>query len=215
VAIRVLIVEDDNLTRLTLSSTLDISDSVAVKAAATSADALEVEKTFRPHAALIDLDLGVGPSGLDLAGALRRHNPEVGIVFLTSYEDPRLVSGAGHQLPAGSQYLIKKHIQSVDQILSAVHQSLYSRKVTSVGELAMTEFGKLTNAQVETLRLVAQGLSNIQIADTLGVNEKAIEQQVTRIARRLGVSREDGKNTRVGIARAYFLLTGSPSNNAN
>lgn len=212
--IRVLVVEDDSLTRLTLSSTLDTDESVAVEASPTSAEALDLQVRFRPHAALIDLDLGIGPSGLDLSSALRRHNPEIGIVFLTSYEDPRLVSSAGQQLPAGSQYLIKKHIQSVDQIMSAINQSLSSRKVTSVGELASAQYGKLTNSQIETLRLVAEGLSNAQIAELLAVNEKAIEQQITRIAQRLGISREDGKNTRVGIARAYFHLTGATTNNA-
>ena len=212
--IRVLVVEDDSLTRLTLSSTLAASSSVSIKATATAAEALEMQTIFRPHAALIDLDLGVGPSGLDLSSALRRHDSGIGIVFLTSYEDPRLISSSGHQLPAGCQYLIKKHIESIGQILSAIDESLTSRKVTTVGELVRAQYGKLTNSQVETLRLVAEGLSNAQIAEVMGVNEKAIEQQITRIAQRLGVSREDGKNTRVGIARAYFRLAGSSGNYA-
>lgn len=206
---RLLIVEDDTLTRLTLETTVRAHGINDVVGASTAADAIARQTELRPSAAIIDLDLGVGPTGVDVAAALRRHNPDIGIVLLTSYEDPRLLTSPGQQLPAGCQYLLKKNIDTMDQILEALEKSLTSKKVTRVAELSPSPFGRLTNSQIETLRFVAEGHSNAHIAATMGVNEKAVEQQITRIAARLGVKREEGKNTRVGIARAYFRLRGA------
>ena len=58
--------------------------------------------------------------GRDVAQALRRQNPSVGLVFLTSFDDPRLLSANLPQLPGNSQYLTKSAIGDVDQLVKAV-----------------------------------------------------------------------------------------------
>lgn len=206
--LRVLVIEDDAFTRLTLTSTLDTGGYAAVYGASSSPEALDIQRQVSPDVALVDLDLGAGPTGIDLAGALRRADPGIGIVFLTSFDDPRLVASPHQQMPAGAQYLVKKNVVSVEVIDQAITESLRSRKVTRVDQVSAGPFGKLTNAQVQTLRLVAQGMSNKMISQELGVTEKAVEQQISRIATRLGVDRHHGSNTRIGIAKAYFRHSG-------
>ena len=67
----------------------------------------------------------------------------------------------------------------------------------------------LSDAQVETLRLLAYGLSNEEIARARFVTLKGVEQSVRRIAEALGVDRKSGSNLRVALAREYFKMTGA------
>ena len=59
------------------------------------------------------------------------------------------------------------------------------------------------------MRLVAQGLSNAEIARLRVVSERAVEQTVNRIARSLGCGNDSSVNSRAQIVRAYYELTGS------
>lgn len=95
----ILIVEDDNFARMALTETLTRHGMRVVGACSTAAQALKIHREKRPRAALLDLDLGRGPTGIDAAAAMRRDNPAVGIVFLTSYRDPRLVASRGQKPP--------------------------------------------------------------------------------------------------------------------
>ena len=80
----VLVVEDDTLTRSLLVSVLKTHGITIAAESANVADALRDLGSQRIDAALLDLDLGPGPSGLDLAVELRHRDPEVGLVLLTS-----------------------------------------------------------------------------------------------------------------------------------
>jgi DNA-binding NarL/FixJ family response regulator len=85
------ICEDDSFTRFTLAAALAFADVQVVFSAADAASAIAEAKVDMPHAAVIDLHLGSGPNGVDLARSLRKLSPEIGIVFLTSFETPRLL----------------------------------------------------------------------------------------------------------------------------
>ena len=71
------------------------------------------------------------------------------------------------------------------------------------------EASGLTDAQVDTLRLLAAGLSNAEIARARFVTEKSVEQAIARAAKRLGVVATTSVNQRVSLARAYFRLIGA------
>ena len=98
---RVLLVDDDEFTRFLLVRALasfGYDEAVACDGAPAAVVAAE---TLRPHVAILDLDLGPGPSGIDLAHALRRKQPDLAIILLTSFEDPRLLVGSA-ALPSGT-----------------------------------------------------------------------------------------------------------------
>jgi DNA-binding NarL/FixJ family response regulator len=204
----VLVLEDDDFTRMTLASTLTMAGISVVAECATASDALTQLAKHRPQVALVDLDLGRGPTGLDVARVLRREEPRIGIVFLTSYRDPRLVANPRHSPPSGSQYVVKKNVTSIDVLLDAITQSLTSRKTSRFLPSADSDFGRLTKSQIDALRLVADGLSNAEIARRLSITERAVEQKIARIAKRLEIGRELDRNLRVSIARAYFRESG-------
>jgi DNA-binding NarL/FixJ family response regulator len=204
----VLVLEDDDFTRINLVSTLTLNGLSVVAGCKTAAEAIAEHSKWVPAAALLDLDLGRGPTGLDVAQALRRTNPAVGIVFLTSYRDPRLIATPGTLVPAGAQYLVKTSITSADILTRTIHTSLSARRVTQLAPSSVSDFGRLTSGQVETLRLVAEGFSNSEIAKKRSITERAVEQKIARIAMRLGIERDIDRNLRVSIARAYFREIG-------
>ena len=65
---------------------------------------------------MLDLDLGVGASGIDVAIALREKNSKIGIVFLTTYKDPRLINSNMPSLPEGAIFLNKLEMNSTAKI---------------------------------------------------------------------------------------------------
>ena len=67
----------------------------------------------------------------------------------------------------------------------------------------------LTDSQLETMRLIARGLSNAEIAKIRGVNEKSVEQTISRLIANLHLPSGPDKNQRVQISRLYFEKTGS------
>ena len=80
----VLLVEDDVFTRSTLSAAL-VGANFEVKAQVGKAsDAIDAVKRFSIDVAIIDLDLGAGATGIDIAIALREHNPIIGIIIFPS-----------------------------------------------------------------------------------------------------------------------------------
>lgn len=204
-ATRVLLVEDEAFTRATLGAALERHGLEVVATAHDARTAAEVSERADFDAAVLDLDLGPGPTGIDIAQALRRMRPDVGIVILTSFVDPRLLSSSLRNLPSGANYVVKQSLETLDLLVAAVNGSL-TRDGVDVLDTTITG---LTDAQIDTLRLLAAGLSNAEIARIRVVTEKTVEQSIARSARRLGVTATSDVNQRVALAREYFRLTGS------
>lgn len=208
--ISVLVVEDDAFTRSTLVAALEFEGFDVLGPAEGAAAAVASFNRHNHDVILADLDLGIGPSGLELAWLLRKSKPELGIVFLTSFEDPRLHRSASDQLPIGSRYLIKQDLADRSQISQALRFSVSEgRRIASSARPAGTKTAQLnlTNTQIETLKLVSAGFSNHEIAKQRFVSEKAVEQTIKRLLGKFEIS-ADGKNQRVELTKAYLRLTG-------
>lgn len=203
---RVLLVEDEPFARTMLTTTLQALGIEVAAACGSSSDALEAARSLTIEVALLDLDLGPGPSGIDVAYALRERDAHVGLVFLTSFTDPRIKDPRERPLPAGSRYVVKSRLEDGEVlrtvILDARRDPLRAMPVPA-GRHGLTE------QQVEVLRLIAAGRSNADIAAERGVTEKAVERLVQRTLDALAVDRASG-NVRVLAARAYAQLSGKP-----
>lgn len=203
----VLVVEDDNLTRITLASSLKAVGIDTVHTAASVAEAVEIAQKILPSTALIDLHLGQGPTGLDLARQLRAQNSRIGIVILTSYKDPRLLGENPDFIPAGTRYLQKSDITDISVVTQALAASPHAHTLRAKTESSGIG-AKLTQTQLEILKLIAEGHSNTEIARRRGVTEKAIEGSISRLAQKLGLEKDSASNQRVHIARVYFRALG-------
>jgi two-component system invasion response regulator UvrY len=206
----VIVVEDDAFTRLSLVAALSASGLRVVYDTDNAGDALTKAELLLPHAAILDLHLGRGPTGIDVARSLRRHNPRVGIVLLTSFDDPRLLGENLPSPPAGTQYLTKRSVTSIDTVVQAVGASVRARNV-SPAITHTSPLEKLTGVQIETLRLISHGLSNSEIAVRRGVTEKSVEKSITRICRSLSVDTGPMSNQRVQIVKIFFGALGVSS----
>lgn len=202
--LRVLVVEDDDFTRVTLKAAIERYglDVVAVASDAKAAVTRAVDAGAQ--VGVFDLDLGPGPTGLDVAHGIRRLIPDFGVVLLTSYEDPRLLSASLASLPAGSAYVVKQSLEDLGFLIEAI-------KGSRAGKFDDAQVPRvdLTDAQVETLRLLACGLTNAEIAKVRVVEVKSVEQTISRTAKRLGLDGDEALNQRVALARAYYRLAGT------
>lgn len=202
----VLVVEDDPFSRSLIASVLETAN-FDVETADSANEALRLLDTFIPRVCLVDLDLGPGPTGIDLSHAIRARIPAVGIVFLSSFKDHRLSRAGDLPLPKGARYLTKGALNQIERLTTELLSASLKPLTTERGHHPRVP---LTSHQVEIMRLVAQGLTNQQIALEQGTSEKAIEHVIARILQRIGVDRNPRLNPRVQLVQAYAELSGRP-----
>ena len=210
--VRLILVENDPFTRATLGDALALHGFDVRARAATAAEALDAQRANDPQVALLDLDLGIGASGVDVAVALRARNPNIGIIFLTTYKDPRLLDTKLPHLPEGAIYLNKLEMGSTTNLVTQI--SLAVLKPLSKKALPWVRNGALrgmSETQIEIMKDVADGKSTSEIARLRGVSEQAIDKSINRISRHLGIPKSTDSNLRVQIVRAYFENKGQVS----
>lgn len=202
---RLILVEDDQFTRATLGDAL-VHRGFEVKArVGTAAEALEAQAEFQPQVAVLDLDLGIGPTGIDVAIALRKTNPEIGIVFLTTYKDPRLIESNLPQLPEGAIYLNKLEMNSTQTIANQITLAMLKPLTKRSFPTSRTgSLGSLTPLQIDVLKEIAAGISTAEMARRRGVSEQAIDKSISRLLKHLDIPKSADINQRVQLVRAYF-----------
>ena len=204
-----MIVEDDAFSRSTLTDALRHQGLEVVGAADNAKDAIAACQKFSPAVAICDLDLGLGPTGLDVAHALRNASPKIGIIILTSYRDPRLADPNLPTLPVGSILMNKKELTSMAilgmQINAAARDPLKKRKQDWAKS---GKFQTLSTTQIEILRSIADGMSTADIAKSRDVSEQSIEKTIQRICRNLEIPITNDRSQRIQLVRAFFFGAG-------
>ena len=203
---RVLVVDDDAFALATLCASLQYMRLEVVGKATTAREALALQRVVDPQVALLDLDLGPGPNGIDLAHALRVAQPDIGLVLLPTYRDPRLVPPGMVTPPIGMGYLAKGDVTDVVQLREQVFT--VAREPRKRRRWASDALPELSDLQIEVLRSLAAGLSTQAIAAERGVSTSAVEQTITRLYEAFDMPRDPEHNQRVRLARAYLELAG-------
>ena len=158
---------------------------------------------------VIDIELGPGPDGFDLAAAVTAESPELAVVFLTNLPDPRLAGKDSKSIPKNAAYLRKSNLVDANELIDALNTVLknepidrYRHDLDSARPLA-----SLSAKQLEVLKQIAEGLSNQQIADVRQTSVRAVEGIVSRIFTALEIDVQDEGNSRVDAAKKYFVAT--------
>lgn len=203
----VLVVEDEKLTRSLIVEMLE-SAGFQVRGCASAAEALRECRYFDPDAVVTDIDLGAGPSGLDLVETLARTAPHVSVLVLSNY--PILRQHPVHK-ERKLAYLDKRHVDGSRELVAALEAVLRDDKamVQASGE-ADAALARLSAPQLETLRLMAEGYSNAEIAARRGISKRANESLIRRMIATLGIVPDERMNPRVQAVRLYFRSTGLP-----
>lgn len=164
-----------------------------------------------PDALIVDLDLGHGPSGLDVIGALGDRIAEFGVLVLSNYPSPAAFT-KGAVLPASVGYLLKRRVSDPDEVIDALEAVLTSNGdgMPDQRQDLPPELAVLTSSQLELLRLIALGYSNDMIAREREVTVRSVESLVNRIFTALGLSSDARSNARVKAAMLYAQTMGIP-----
>ena len=181
--------------------------------AATVNDAMKLAIRHRPQIAVVDLDLGEGPTGIDLAHGLRRHDPNVSLVMLTSYGDPKW-AGVRKDPPVGAQWVVKSEVNDASVLQVAIEAALADPHAAA-DETDEGNKSPISDAQMQILRLVAAGHTNAEIAKRRSLTEDAVNKAITRLLRQLDIKVDETSNARVLLTRAYNQITGSVSERRN
>ena len=208
--IRVLLVEDHDFTRTTVAASLRSEQCKVVASVPSARDALRAIEDHQIDCAVIDLNLGMGPNGLDLAHRLRDEDPNIGIVLLTTYKDPRLLASDGRSLPVGSVYLVKDDVRSTSLMREAIDAALANVKARGkTPKPKQPTRLPLTDTQMEILRMVAAGLTNAEIAERRGVTARAVQTAMTRILANAQIEPDPKVDVRVQLLKYYQSFGGT------
>jgi DNA-binding NarL/FixJ family response regulator len=201
----VVVVEDDGFLRSLIADSIERA-GFEVFTAATSADARRTINAVDPDAVVLDIDLGAGPNGFDIAQALRATSDETGIVFLTSLPDPRFIGREGDAVYRNAAYLNKNLLENTDTLLEALEAVLTERDISKYRhhEIQNRPLANLSRTQIQVLQLLAEGKTNQQIALIRQRSLAATESAITRTLEILGIDSKSDLNVRVTATRRYL-----------
>jgi DNA-binding NarL/FixJ family response regulator len=196
---RVLLVDDHALVRSAIRQALEAPDVTVVGEARSAEEALEMAPRLRPDLVLLDIDLP-GMTGIEAVRELAPRLPETRIVMLTVSTDRRDLLDAVRHGAFG--YLTKdlsgeallravRGIRRGDLPMSRVHAALvvdHLARTGRSGSSAADEVGGLLSArEQEVLRLLAEGMTDREIASALAISPRTVESHVSSVLRKLGV----------------------------
>lgn len=202
----VLLVDDHPVVRSGLRAVLDIGDTVRVVGeAATGEEAIRLAGSLHPDVVLCDLRLGDGMDGIQTTAALRALNPAPAVLILTTFDRDAEILGAIEAGAAG--YLLKD--VAPDTIVDGIQRAAAGDTVLAPDLAARVLRGmrrplpKLTDREIEVLRLLATGDTNREIARALFVSEATVKTHLAHIFTKLDV---DGRSRAVHVAQETGLI---------
>lgn len=203
----VLLVEDEAMSRTLLAGVLEAAGFI-VFSAATADEAIEMFQASDPDALITDIDLGPGATGLDLVVSLSQRNPHLPVVVLSNYA---ITPDYANPVLGRAAYLRKKDLRDTAVLMNAL-DTVLREQVSGApsSKRAGDRLAGLTTAQIHVLRMIAEGLSNAEIAERRKCSLRAAEHMVQRTFTALGLGSDPRINTRVAAARIYIEEAGLP-----
>ena len=191
--IRVVVVDDHLIVREGLATLLEaFPDMKLAGEAASGEEAIQLCAKVRPDVVFMDL-LMPGMGGINAIRAIRKEQPAVQILVLTSYKEKEHVRGA---LEAGAIGYLLKNLTAAELAqairLASTGEPTVAAEATRALIDAVTQplspGTDLTEREREVLDLIVQGLSNTQIAVHLDLSPSTIKNHISRIFSKLGVA---------------------------
>lgn len=191
---QIILIDDDNLVCLSLKTILQADPEIQVAAIGTSGEeAIELYKKHQPDILLMDIQMK-GMGGLAAGEHILQKYPNARILFLTTFSDNEYIIKA---LGMGAKgYLIKQDIEALLPALRAVMsgQNVFGNEIiTRIPALMHTkpyfrpEEFHLNPREGEIMELVAKGLNNKEIADTLFLSEGTVRNYLSALLDKLSL----------------------------
>lgn len=212
--VRVVVGDDEPLTRKGIVSVLEEAGFEVVGEAAEANDLIRKAKAHKPDVVVTDIQMppGNADDGLRAAEQIRAAHPDIGVLILSQYLEAHYALKLVGDRAQGVGYLLKQRISDVSLLADAV------RRVASGGSALDPEvvqrmvarprtgspINALTPRERDVLALMAEGRSNGAIAARLVVTVGAIENHVTAIFDKLGLRPEPEDHRRVLAVLKYL-----------
>lgn len=194
----ILIVDDHEVVRMGLRTLLEQKEGLEVVGeAANAAEAVERSLDSRPDVVLMDVRLP-DESGIEACRKIRAADPGIRVLMLTSYSDEEAIFSA---IMAGASGYLLKQI-GAEQLYQAVigvgnGESLLDPKLSKAvvdrvyqicDGAPGREIDSLSDREKEILKLIAEGLTNQEIADRIFLSQKTVRNYVSSIFQKIDVS---------------------------
>jgi len=195
--IRILIADDHPVVRDGLAAMLSTQPDFEVVAQADSGqEAVEKSGSYQPDVILLDLEMP-GMDGVETLKHLKIHLPDIQALVFTAFDtDERILSAVqagakGYLLKGAPRDELFQAIRVVSQGGSLLQPIIASKLLKQISRPAETSQGlieSLTERETEVLNLLAKGMTNKEIADTLVITERTVKFHVSAILTKLGAS---------------------------
>jgi DNA-binding NarL/FixJ family response regulator len=216
--VRLAIADDSGLFRDSLRLLLEQAGAEVTVSAASGPELLAAVRRQRPPDAVV-LDIRMRPSlrdeGITTAVELRQLYPGMGILLLSAHTEIGYASRLLDAVPAGVGYLLKDNVMNVADLMSALGRVAaggMALEPTIVQRLLSSRkpgrLDALNDRERDVLQLMAEGRSNLGIAQELFLSPRTIEAHVTSIFNKLGLDQSSTENNRV-LAVLTLLRAGS------
>jgi DNA-binding NarL/FixJ family response regulator len=209
--------DDSYLIREAVSHVLGGLDDTRLVAVCEDGDELRrAVEDHRPDVVITDVRMppsGDG-EGIDIARWLRHSHPNIGVVVLSQYAEPRFGLELIESGAAGRAYLLKDRLHDARELLAAIHAvasggsmidaEFVRELITAQAAREASPIGALTVREREVLHEVARGRTNRAIAESLVLSRGAVEKHVGAIFQKLGLLDENVVSRRV-VATLMYL----------
>lgn len=206
---RAVVVEDEPMVAALTASALE-AGGFDVRVAHNALEARRAVDAFDPDIAILDVGLGAGPSGVDLAHILSRRHQGLALVVLTRVTDLRALGMSPADLPESCIHIPKSTIISTDQLLEIIDDVLRDRGSAHEQQTTSGPLSTLSRGQLDVLRKAAQGYSTPEIARQRNCTTSAVEKLLGSVYLDLGISAGGPLVPRSEAIRVYIAHAGIP-----
>jgi DNA-binding NarL/FixJ family response regulator len=213
--VRVVVAEDDVLFREGIAGLLTEAGFDVVGRAGDAEDFVRKALAHRPDVAIVDIEMppGHGADGLRAALQLRSRLPATGVLVLSGHYEEEYALDLIGESAEGVGYLLKERVGDVEAFTDAVERVAAGGSALDpevVGRMLGRRrppggpLGRLTQREREVLAQIAEGKSNLGIAEALVVSTAAVQKHITSIFQKLGLEDTPTGHRRVLAALTYL-----------
>jgi len=221
VTLRVVVADDNYIVREGVEKLINSEDDLEVVATCADYDSL-IATVAAERPDVVITDIRMPPTGTDegirAANELRAEYPDLGVVVLSQYSEPRYALDFLESGSKGRAYLLKERVSNIGQLAQAIRDvakggsvidpEVVDALVAARSRAADSPLRLLTPRETEILAEMAQGKNNAAVAASLVLSERAVEKHINSIFSKLTLSQEPDVHRRVKAVLLFLNARG-------